>query len=400
MEQAITASDKKKLNSNIWKIYAASFISSLVFFIPIIVLFWQANGLSFLQIMTLQAIFAITVLVLELPTGFFADVYGRKTSLILSGAFLGAGAFAYSIGSSFYHFLIAEIIWAVGTSLFSGSDSAFLYDTLSSLKREKEYKKTMGTVFFLGSAAAAIGSITGGLIGAFSFRLAIAAFVPSALIFILIMLTAKEPPRKKLIYERGYAHALLKIVRFALIKSVEVRWLIIYSAIVGFIGHVSFFTFQPYFLQAGFRIEHIGIAFTFLFIVAAMASKFAHSIESFIGKKASLIMLPFLSAVALFLMAEFSSPFSIIFVSILYFVFGFSIPVVQDYINQIVWSDKRATVMSLNNMGGKIVFTLFAPLVGKGIDTYGITPIFTFLGITAFLSGIVFTFFLKRNKVI
>ncbi len=400
MEQEITASDKKQLKSNIWKIYASSFIVNFSFLAPIIVLFWQANGLSFTQIMVLQAIFAAVIILLELPTGFFADVYGRKKSLILSGILLGAGAFAYSIGTNFYHFLTAEIIWAVGVSFLSGTDSAFLYDTLSGLKREKQYKKVFGNVLFLTLLATAIGSVFGGIIGAFSFRLAIAAFIPSTLIFVLIILAAKEPPRKKPIYEKGYAHALLKIIRFSLVKSVEVRWLIIYSAMISVAGSFAFYLFQPYFSQAGLKIEHIGIAFAFLFIVAALASKFAHAIESLIGKRASLIMLPFISAAALFLMAEFVSPASVIFVSALFFVFGFTPVIVEDYINRIVWSDKRATVMSLNNMGERVLFIIFAPLVGKGADIYGITPILMLLGIFALLSGIVLAFFLKRNKVV
>ncbi len=400
MKQSSNSFDKKGLSSNIWKIYASSFIVNFSFFVPIIILFWQANGLSFFQIMLLQAIFSVAVLLLEIPTGFFADVYGRKKTMILSGVFLGAGAFAYSIGTSFYHFLIAEIVWAVGSSLMSGTDSAFVYDTLSSLKRENEYKKIIGNVFSLALLATAIGSIIGGIVGAFSFRLAIAAFIPSALIFILIMCSAKEPLRKKPIYEKGHAHALLKIVRFALVKNLEVRWLIIYSALIGIVGHLAFFTFQPYLVQVGLGIEHIGLAFALLFIVAAFASKFAHAIESLVGKKYSLILLPFMSAAALLLMAKFISPFSIIFVALLYFVFGFAPVVVEDYINRIVWSDKRATVLSLNNMGEGVLFIVFAPLFGKAVDIYGITTIFSLLGLFALLSGIVLMFFLKRNKVI
>lgn len=99
-------------------------------------------------------------------------------------------------------------------------------------------------------------------------------------------------------------------------------------------------------------------------------------------------------------MAGFVSPLSILFVSALYFVFGFKPVVVEDYINKIVWSDKRATVMSLNNMGEKVLFIMFAPLIGKGVDIYGITPIFLLLGAFALVSGIVLTFFLRRHRVI
>ena len=392
--------DREAFTSNIWKTYAASFLVNFIFFLPIIVLFWQANGLSFTQIMVLQALFSIAVFVLELPTGFFADVYGRKTALVFSGVGLSIGALVYSIGSNFYHFLIAEIIWAVGFSLMSGTDSAFVYDTLSTLKREKTYKRVMGTVLFLGSFATAMASIIGGILGAVSFRLAIAAFIPFAVIATLLIATAREPPRKKLIYEKGYAKTLLKIVRFALIKNSEVRWLIIYFTIVNVVGHVTFWLYQPYFIQAGLKVEHVGVAFAILLTVTALSSKFAHLIENFIGKRLSLLALPFLSAAALLLMALFVNPFSIVFVAILSFVFGFSRPVVEDYINRIVWADKRATVMSLNNMGERAAFAIIAPLVGLSVDKYGINNSFLGLALISLIAGLVLMVFLKKNKVI
>jgi len=52
--------------------------SALSFFVPIIVLFWQENDLNLTQIMILQSLFSLTVVLLEIPSGYFADVFGRK----------------------------------------------------------------------------------------------------------------------------------------------------------------------------------------------------------------------------------------------------------------------------------------------------------------------------------
>ena len=141
--------EQQKLKRNIWKIYLFNIFSSLTFFVPIIVLFWQDNGLNLTQIMILQSLFALAIVILEVPTGYFADIVGRKRSLILASFFLTIGVFVYSIGHNFYQFLIAEILWAFGVSLISGTDSAFIYDTLKDLKQEKLYKKIVGMLYFI-----------------------------------------------------------------------------------------------------------------------------------------------------------------------------------------------------------------------------------------------------------
>src|SRR3989344_6835397 len=136
------------IKSNIWKMYLYTFFISLSFFTPVIVLFWQDNGLSLTKIMLLQSIFSIAVVVLEIPTGYFADVFTRKRALVIASFSVFFSMLVYGFSSNFYQFLIAEILWAVGMSFISGTDSAFIYDTLKDIKREKEYKKIQGNVFY------------------------------------------------------------------------------------------------------------------------------------------------------------------------------------------------------------------------------------------------------------
>ena len=78
-------SDVRALKNNIWKFYIYKILRNIVFFVPIIVLFWQENGLSMTEVMVLQSFFALAIVFLEVPTGYFADVFGRKRSLILAG---------------------------------------------------------------------------------------------------------------------------------------------------------------------------------------------------------------------------------------------------------------------------------------------------------------------------
>lgn len=50
---------------------------------PIIAIYWQDQGLTIQDIFLLQVIFSVAIVVLEVPSGYFADVFGRKSSLVL-----------------------------------------------------------------------------------------------------------------------------------------------------------------------------------------------------------------------------------------------------------------------------------------------------------------------------
>jgi MFS family permease len=89
-----------------------------MFIIPVVVLFWQENGLSLTQIMILQALFAMSIVIFEVPTGVVADKQGRKRSMIYGSLFLILGALIYSLGHNFFQFFIAEFTWGIGACFF------------------------------------------------------------------------------------------------------------------------------------------------------------------------------------------------------------------------------------------------------------------------------------------
>ena len=113
---------KRTSNSNIWKLYLIKISKWFMLFMPYVVPFYHANGLDMHQIMVLQAIYSISIIALEIPSGYFADVIGRRRTLIL-GVIMGAiGMGLYSISYGFMGFLIAELVLGFGQSFISGAD--------------------------------------------------------------------------------------------------------------------------------------------------------------------------------------------------------------------------------------------------------------------------------------
>jgi len=394
------AIEQEKLKSNIRKFYLFQAFSALAFFVPIIVLFWQENGLNLTQIMILQSLFSLTVVLLEVPSGYFADVFGRKKSLIFASSFLTIGIFTYSLGHNFHQFLIAEILWAFGVSFVSGTDSAFIYDTLKDLKQEKLYKKTMGNAMFCCLIATSIASVIGGFIGKINFRWTFYAMLPFMILLIPLSISLKEPKRHKHIIERGYLFELLKILKNSLIKNEKIRWLIIYSAIIAGFNGAVLWLYQPYFKLTGLDIFYFGFVFAAFNLIAALSSKYAHQIEEKLGQKHSLILLIILVGGSYLLMSNFIYLFSFSFAFIQQFVRGFSKPVITDYINKLVSSDIRATVLSAQNLVGRLFYAAIIPIIGWIADVYTLVQALFVLGITTFVAGIVILLILQKDRVI
>ena len=130
----------KELQSNIWKLSAIRALKSFMLIMPVITLFYQENGLTVHDIFLLQAIFSLFVLVLDIPTGYFADIFTRRASLLIGGVVSSMGWAVYAVSSGFWGFLLAEIVLGIGTSFVSSADSAMLHDTLHKTGKDPRIK--------------------------------------------------------------------------------------------------------------------------------------------------------------------------------------------------------------------------------------------------------------------
>jgi MFS family permease len=394
------ANIKKRLQSNIWKFYLHEILAGMYFSVPIMVLFWQDNGLSLTEVMVLQSLFAIMAVALEIPSGYFADIYGRKKTLILAGIATLIAICVYSVGHNFYDFLIAEVFFAVGVSFTSGTASAFIYDTLQELKKEETYKKIWGNILFTGMLALAFANMLGGLIATIDLRYALYASIPFLAFIIPVTFTLQEPKRNKLIIEKGYVSELLKIIRETIFKNPKIRWIIVYSAIIGSFNSAALWLYQPYFKISGLDIAYFGFVFAGFQLVAALSSKYAHNIEEKLGQRFSLILLVILVTVSYLLMSNFVFLFSFSFCFLQQFVRGFRNTIIADYLNKLTTSNIRATVLSAESFVARLFYAAIIPIVGWIADVYTLVQALSVLAITTLVCGSIILFILHKDRVV
>jgi MFS family permease len=361
----------KSLHPNIIRLYLIKTAKWFMLYMPIVVPFYESNGLSMKDIMILQAVYSIAIVVLEVPSGYLADVIGRRKTLILGAVFGTFGFATYSFSYGFAGFLVAEIILGIGQSCISGADSAMLYDSLLEKGEEKKYTRFEGRITSLGNVAEAVAGIAGGLLAGITLRTPYFAQTFVALIALPAAITLVEPARKVPLIKAGLKE-IIYIARFALFKDRPLRRNILFSAITGTATLTMAWFAQPFFEYTRIDIAWFGILWTTLNLTVAITSYTAHRIERKLGQRGSILLIALLIPMGYLALSRFHLPGGLFVLYLFYLVRGYATPVLKDYINRITASSIRATVLSVRNFIIRLLFALTGPLLGWIKDVYSL----------------------------
>jgi MFS family permease len=382
---------------NIFRLYIIKCAKWFMLVMPIIVLFFQENGLSMHEIFLLKAIYSVAIIALEIPSGYFSDVWGRKSTLIV-GTALGAAGFAiYSFSYGFVSFLVAEILLGIGQSFISGSDSAMLYDSLKIAGRKDEYVKLEGRVTSIGNFAEAIAGVIGGFLATISLRYpfygqTIVAFmgVPAALSLI-------EPPSELKHLKPGIKDIFI-VIRKSLLHNKRLRTAILYSSVIGTATLTMAWFTLLYFKEAELPTHLFGVIFTALNLTVGVVSIFAYKIERFMGKKQTIILISLLICSCYILLGRFISIPAISILFVFYITRGVATPVLKDYINRLTSSVNRATVLSIRSFIIRMLFALTGPFLGWHTDHYSLGSAFIIAGLVFFTGGAIILIPLLKDR--
>jgi len=142
-----------------YKFAAYGFLKNLRLFEPFILLFFRAAGLSYTEIGFLYAIKEVSIYILEIPTGVYADAFGRRRSMLMSMvSYMVAFAIFFSF-SSFWLFAIAMVLYALGDAYRTGTHKAMILEYLKIKKildKKVEYYGATRSYSQLGSATNAL----------------------------------------------------------------------------------------------------------------------------------------------------------------------------------------------------------------------------------------------------
>jgi len=393
----ISSQKVKKLSveGNIKRFYLYKIFIRLLFYVPVIVLFWQSRGLTLFQIMLVQAIFSTSMAIFEVPSGVLADIVGKKKCLIIGALGMAFCSFIYASSASFYTFAITGILWGFTATLISGTDSAFLYDTLVQLKRQDEYKKIEGTSYSLTHIAAIFGVAMGGLLAKINLSY---PFYVTAFSFILAAVIAwkfvepKDCPVKDEINQHSYLNRGFTIIKESITTSFinnKIRNLLIYSMLVNGFLSISYMFYQPFMKSIKLPISSFGFIFAVFNIVSALSARYAFKIEKVLKREMLLPITFCVLGVSFFIIGQFLLPWAIIILLLHQTINGYLPPLLRGYLNKEIPSEKRATMLSINNLSSELPFIIFAPLIGRIADVYSLNSAYFSSGIILLLLGLI-----------
>ena len=383
----------RSVRSNIWKLYILKGLEFAWFPIPIIIIFYENNGLSFEQSLLLKTILSLSIFIFEIPSGYFADIFGRKACLVLGGLVWVLGLLFYCFQTGFTAFAIAEILSGLAASLISGANTALGFDSLVKINQEQNYRHVEGRLGAIAGVAEAICGLVGGLVAARNLVYPFYLQGICILLYFLISLTLVEPNLhqssvnvSRVGNNRRSRQAInhreiWEAIRFSLLVNKKVIWLILFSANFGIATFLAVWLSQADMQSRGLEVSSFGFAWAAFHFILSFASFKASSIENIWGTKKVLLGLVVLLGLSYIFLGLIEQKWGIIFIALIYFSRGVRNPLVLNCINQNLPSSIRATALSISSFMFRLGFVIVAPVVGWVTDTYNLDTALYLLGL-------------------
>lgn len=346
-------------------------------------LFLLNAGLSIFEAFLANAFYTLGMVIFEIPTGIVADSWGRRTSYLLGTVTLSTSTILYYVlwqtHTAFWLWAVASMLLGLGYTFFSGAVEAWLIDALHHVKYKGKVEAVFGKAQIVGGAAMLIGTLGGGLIAQFT-TLGVPYLVRGGILLVLFVVAWVALRDIGFVPERG--ERVFKAMRVLLKSSIEnglkvlpVRWLMFSAVILSSVGFYAFYALQPYLLQLfGDTTAYwvAGLAATLVALAQITGGFLAGRIAGLFTKRTTaLVLMTIVSAVVLILLNfchNFYLALALIFVWGL--LFAATMPIRQTYMNGMIPSKQRATVLSfdsvMSNLGGMVL----QPGLAKVADIY------------------------------
>ena len=358
---------------------------NLMFMVPVLVPFWRANGLSMTELMALQSYFSVVSVALEVPTGWLADRWGRRASLLLGLAALCAAVAVYGVGHGLAAFLLAETCFGLGHALTSGADVALLHDSLHAAGRVAEYPRRFARYQAVQLAAGAASSAIGGLCFAQDPRAAWWLTLAALLLALWPAWRLVEP----LHGERDRDGTTTPIAKTAPGPAGRraVAGLLLLGALTWGGNRAAQWLMQPYFEHAGWTLASFGLLLAAGMGVAAAASRGSAALLQRLGatRLAGTLLLASAGAFAAMAVAAPHAAWAgwvgLAALAVQQAVAGCVMTLYTTLFNQHLPAAWRATGLSLQSLAGMAVYAATIPLLGAVADARNLSAALALLAL-------------------
>jgi MFS family permease len=344
-------------------------------------------GLSNLEAFAANAFYTAGMVLFEVPTGIVADTVGRRASYLLGTVTLTASTLLYvllwQIEAPFWQWALVSMLLGLGFTFFSGAVEAWLVDALSATGFKGELEAVFGRGQMVSGAAMLTGSVAGGFI---------AQQTSLGVPFVLrgVILAVMFAVAFRLMHDVGFSPAKggrpLAEMRKIATASIDhgwrvpaVKWLMVESLFVGGVGFYVFYALQPYLLELYGDPEAYQVAGLVAAIVAGaqiLGGMAAPRIRRLFQRRTSaLLATAGASVVTLALIGLVETFWGVLALIVVWgLLFAATMPIRQTYLNGLIPSRQRATILSFDSLMGSTGGVWSQPLLGRAADVWGYAP--------------------------
>jgi MFS family permease len=347
-------------------------------------LFLLDAGLSNLEAFAANAFFTAGMVLFEVPTGVVADGWGRRASFLLGTVTLAVSTYLYYLlwlfSAPFWSWAVVSVLLGLGFTFFSGAVEAWLVDALRFSGYEGGLEAVLGRGQMVSGVAMLLGSVAGGVIAQATdlgvpFLLRVGVLLAMFIVAFWLMHDVGFTPERS-------AHPL-RATRAVLSASIEnglknppVRYVMLAAPFSMGVGIYVFYALQPYLLElygdpGAYSIA--GLAAALVAGAEILGGWLAPRVRRIVRKRTTVLMLSSSVSAMILIALGFVQVFwaALVLLTLWALVAAAGTPVRQAYLNDMIASKQRATVLSFDSLMGSSGGVVVQPLLGRAADVYG-----------------------------
>ena len=373
-------------------------------------LFLLDAGLSNLEAFAANAFYTAGMVIFEVPTGVVADTWGRRMSFLLGTITLAGSTLLYYFlwvaESPFWAWAVVSVLLGLGFTFFSGAVEAWLVDAMSWAGYDGDLEAVFGRGQMVSGAAMLGGSVAGGVIAQ-----ATSLGVPFLLrVGVLVVMFGVA---FRLMFDRGFTPekgtSPLGAMRHVFVTSLDgglknppVRWVMLAAPFTTGVGIYTFYALQPYLLELWGDPEAYSIAGLAAAIVAGsqiVGGYLAPRIRALFHRRTTPLILGTIASAAVLLLLSVTDAFwvALLLLVVWGMIFSAQMPIRQAYLNGMIPSQQRATVLSFDSLMGNTGGVVVQPVLGKAADVYSYSTSYA-IGAAIEIVAVPLLFLSRREK--
>lgn len=374
------------------KFYLASFLKNQTYFVPIMVLFFQDLGLSYAEIFWVFTVGSVFSFIIEIPTGIFADIYGKRKSIIISKFIIFISFISFGISFNFWSLLAANLLYELGKSFRSGTETAYVYNYLSEHTNLPSYTFVKANQKFYARISESIGTALGGFIAyllGFSAVFLFAA-LPAMINFIQTLSWEYIQEAKERIGLKGNflfaKNSILEVLQRKEVRNIVLNIAIFSAAVFALDKFI-----QPYMKNTGIEIKYFGIIYSVFLLIAAFLAKYGAKLEEKYGQAKVMNTITGIALIPIFILAL--GKFYLLGVAFFFFALmaeNIRSPIANTLFHQHIASENRATMGSILELFKSFSKLIILPIVGHIADLYSMHFAIAFIAMLVFIVFIIF----------